>query len=449
MTIRSITVKIINNYYLHFAKLDLFDNITNEMKKQSLLQFPLLVKEWDYEYNDTLPEEHSPDDTTEVYWKCNECDYQWKSSIEERVHQRAECPNCSFGLNIYSPEQTIYSYVKQAFPDSVFAYKSGFLEGMEVDIYIPSLCLAIEYDGNNWRHFVRRDSRKSELLKKNSIKLIRMKEDDCSNPYDDYAVIKSEYKNKKIELQSAISELFRLINTLSQVNIKLEGESSVIFALSKNAQYMKSLQASEADVLAEWAYELNGVLTPDKVSYRSWKKVWWKCSICGKEYQQCVKTKVNNGLGCDSCSQRLANEIRPVSMKKNSKAKSVSKNQYLLSEWDDTRDPATVSCNSKYIAQWKCSKCGNVFLMSVRSRTGKTQGGCPICRLRNNVAKKGDAVINMTTGKVYPSIGAAHRDTGIPVDPIRYCCLGKSSQAGGYQWKYADEQTGEDVKGEK
>jgi len=140
------------------------------MKKQSLLQFPLLVKEWDYEYNDTLPEEHSPDDTTEVYWKCNECDYQWKSSIEERIHQRAECPNCSFGLNIYSPEQTIYSYVKQAFPDSVFAYKSGLLEGMEVDIYIPSLCLAIEYDGNNWRHFVRAKSFRSTFPYSSSVR---------------------------------------------------------------------------------------------------------------------------------------------------------------------------------------------------------------------------------------------------------------------------------------
>ena len=419
-----------------------FGIITDEMKKQSLLKYPLLLEEWDYEYNRTFPNEHSSEDATKVYWKCSKCGYHWQASIKERVYKDTRCPKCSVDSQMTTQKQVVYYYVKQVFPDAINSYKPDFLNGMGIDVYIPSLRVAIEYDGKYWRNLVKRDSRKSELLRKNSVKLIRIKEKDCSNPYDDYAVIKSDYESKLIELLPAIAELFQTISVLSgsPVNVELERDNLALFALSKGAKNSKSLLASEADVLLEWAYDLNKDITPDQVSYRSWKKVWWRCSICGKEYQQSIKFKVKDGLGCNTCLTRSADENKTISEKELSKARFVSEDPNLLSEWNDWKDPATVSCNSKYQAQWKCIKCGHVFTMSVKNRSGHGEG-CSICRRRRSAAKRGLAVVNVSTGKVYRSIAAACRDTRIPVESILNCCHGKTSSAGGYKWEYVSKRS--------
>ena len=39
---------------------------------------------------------------------------------------------------------------------------------------------------------------------------------------------------------------------------------------------------------AEWCYERNGELRPENVMAGSDRKVWWKCSKCGHEWQRRV-----------------------------------------------------------------------------------------------------------------------------------------------------------------
>ena len=40
------------------------------------------------------------------------------------------------------------------------------------------------------------------------------------------------------------------------------------------------------EIAAEWNYEKNGDLKPDQVTAKSEKRVWWRCSNCGKEWQE-------------------------------------------------------------------------------------------------------------------------------------------------------------------
>lgn len=49
-------------------------------------------------------------------------------------------------------EQTIFFYIKQIFPDAINRGKYSFVENenIELDVYIPSLHFAIEYDGARW-----------------------------------------------------------------------------------------------------------------------------------------------------------------------------------------------------------------------------------------------------------------------------------------------------------
>lgn len=55
----------------------------------------------------------------------------------------------------------------------------------------------------------------------------------------------------------------------------------------------------------EWNYEKNGTLTPDQVTEKSDKKVWWKCDK-GHEWETMVATRTR-GHGCPFCAGKRRN----------------------------------------------------------------------------------------------------------------------------------------------
>ncbi|MBQ1190636.1 MAG: hypothetical protein IIX57_09535, partial [Lachnospiraceae bacterium] len=57
------------------------------------------------------------------------------------------CPVCNHQNRSSFPEQSIYYYISKQYPDAVSGYTEIFPDTMELDIYIPSLKLGIEYDG--------------------------------------------------------------------------------------------------------------------------------------------------------------------------------------------------------------------------------------------------------------------------------------------------------------
>lgn len=58
------------------------------------------------------------------------------------------------------------------------------------------------------------------------------------------------------------------------------------------------------ELLREWDSERNLPLTPETVSYRSKKKVWWTCAH-GHHWQAAVHTRTGSGTGCPYCSGRF------------------------------------------------------------------------------------------------------------------------------------------------
>jgi hypothetical protein len=55
------------------------------------------------------------------------------------------------------------------------------------------------------------------------------------------------------------------------------------------------LKSQNPDLAAEWDYDRNGELTPEKVTAGSQKIVWWKCSK-GHEWQSNVANRAERGL---------------------------------------------------------------------------------------------------------------------------------------------------------
>ena len=144
-------------------------------------------------------------------------------------------------------------------------------------------------------------------------------------------------------------------------------------------------------LLAQWDIERNLPLTPDDVTFGSYKRVWWTCPS-GHSWQDMVYTS-SEGASCPYCTGRKA------SPEQNSLAKQFPA---LAAEWDDEKNapltPQDVTTGSHKLIWWRCPK-GHSWRAAVYSRT--TLGtGCPVCTGRQALAGENDLAT------LYPDIAA-------------------------------------------
>ena len=128
-----------------------------------------------------------------------------------------------------------------------------------------------------------------------------------------------------------------------------------------------SLASVHPELIPEWS-EKNLPLTPDKITFGSNKRVWWK-GACGHEWETSVKAR-SKGEKCPICSgARVIEGINDLATLK----------PELASEWSEKNEikPTDVSIGSHKKVIWKC-KLGHEWIATVKSRTiNKT--GCPYC----------------------------------------------------------------------
>ena len=62
-------------------------------------------------------------------------------------------------------------------------------------------------------------------------------------------------------------------------------------------------------LLSEWNHEKNGDLKPENFTKASDVKVWWKCSVCGHEWQSKISNR-HHGKGCPNCANKNRNKNR-------------------------------------------------------------------------------------------------------------------------------------------
>lgn len=106
----------------------------------------------------------------------------------------------------WKSEQTLFTLVKKAYPDALFQYRPDWLEPQNLDIYIPSQNIGIEYQGiqhyesvdffggdEAFEHRKKLDARKKKLCDENGLKLITWPyTDDISN-----RALKTKISDKK------------------------------------------------------------------------------------------------------------------------------------------------------------------------------------------------------------------------------------------------------------
>jgi DNA-directed RNA polymerase subunit RPC12/RpoP len=283
---------------------------------------PHLAKEWHLSKNDdTTPQKVTFGNGKKVWWTCpNGHDYQ--ATTNHRT-SGTDCPKCFAGTQTSFAEQAVFYYVKKLYSDAISRYKAKFLGKMELDIYIPSIKTAIEYDGEAWHkeENTKREELKYRKCKKNYITLIRLKE---RQPRIETINADYIFSRDKLYLHENLEPLIKVIlnhlnfgrsfsiNGPVDVNLKRDR-----FEIQKYRTILKkdSLLDKFPKLANEWHDIKNGKLSPAKFKPGSDHKVWWLCPVCNHEYEASIGHRTR-GTGCPYCGIKKSNKAKhkPVNM---------------------------------------------------------------------------------------------------------------------------------------
>lgn len=140
-----------NNNCPKCAKVELAQTLRNHSinKFGSLLdERPDIAIEWDYEKNDLTPDLVSVESSHSVFWKCKKCNFKWKTSVSCRVLGQSNCRTC-FGSKSFK-EQEFIDFVRTCTNYEVLNNDREIIKPKELDVIIPELKIAIEFNGNYW-----------------------------------------------------------------------------------------------------------------------------------------------------------------------------------------------------------------------------------------------------------------------------------------------------------
>lgn len=286
---------------------------------------PYLANEWHPKKNkDLTPQEVTYGSGKKVWWVCPN-GHEYPATILHRSHG-TECPKCNEGRQTSFAEQATYFYIKKLYPDAINRYTANFLKTMELDIYIPSINFAIEYDGEAWhkQNTIKREQRKYRLCKENGIKLIRLREKMpalASDIADEMFSMKDLYIPKNLE--KMLQELLKRINFSSKWMISAGTDINISRDRHKILEYKtdlkkKSLASLHPEIAKEWHKTKNGNLLPEHFQPGTDQKAWWLCPECGHEYEAAIgkRTAKKGATGCPPCGVEKSTQAKrkPVNM---------------------------------------------------------------------------------------------------------------------------------------
>lgn len=329
---------------------------------------PALANEWHPTKNgDLKPTMVAPSSNKKVWW-LGKCGHEWLSTIDRRKRGDG-CPICAKEMQTSFPEQALYYYIKEYFEDAINSDHATI--GVELDIYIPSKKIAIEYDGVNWHTNSSLEKEKNKLCQVNNIQLIRIREEGLKI-YDDCICITRHDRADKTSLCSVILQLFKFLDSSITPDVDIDRDRIRILENYITNEKAESLSALYPQIAKEWHPTKNGNISPAMVAPNSNKKVWW-LGKCGHEWQARVADRIV-GNGCPVCSgkQVLSGENDLLSL-----------NPTLGSEWHPTKNgqmlPNMVTPNS-HRKVWWLGKCGHEWEDTIAHRSSGR--GCPFCSNR-------------------------------------------------------------------
>ena len=358
-------------------------------------QYPEIARQWHPEKNlPLMPEDVTSASNKSVWWLCPVCGNEWKTTVAARTGPKTTCPRCKRWFHTSKIEQILFYYIKSVFPDAENGYMLNAKN--EIDVFIPSRKIGIEYDGQRWHGEAKKanDEYKGRAIIASQIRLFRIREPNCAVINDGSTIIfTSTPKGDFTHINDALIELFSILaeenicHSVPEIDIDRDNVK-IAASFSQNAAE-RSLASIAPNLVEEWDFEKNYGLKPDCIPAYSAIKAWWICRECGNNWRAGIYSRVN-GRGCPLCkSAKLSKAARkrhflPGINDLVTVAPDVAK------EWDYTRNkeiPVNVTHGSPAKYWWICPQ-GHSYEASVANRVKGR--GCPFCykERRGTLAKK-------------------------------------------------------------
>ena len=338
-----------------------------------------ILAEWDYEKNEISPDQIAPFSSKKVYFVCKE-GHSYISALSSRTKNNTGCPECEKNHKSSFPEQAVFYYLNNHFVDVQNSYHEEWLGKQELDVYIPSINTAVEYDGVKWhKNKVGQEIKKDLLCKQNGIRLIRIREDGLNNLESSECIFVDPRKKRSLDA-AIITVIKDVCGNDTAIDVDVDRDTAVIVARFDKNKKENSILSKFPELADEWDYEKNGSINPEYVNYGSTRKYWWKCKKCGNEFLMAVNSRTNQGQGCPVCAKekRVESISKTLVQTRGSLQDSCSP---LLEEWDyekNTVTPAEITPASKRKVWWICKTCGGSWLASVQNRV-LADNKCPYC----------------------------------------------------------------------
>jgi len=346
-------------------------------------QYPIIAREWHPTKNAALkPNKVKSKSSRKVWWICSK-GHEWQATPANRILSGTNCPICSSELRSSFPEQTILFYVSKIFSDAT----SRFIidnKKTEIDIYIASLKIGIEYNGIYFHKDPVRDEKKLNYINQMGIKLFRVIE--TNEKLEDFNDddIPVRYPVRFANLDESISELLNKLSKYTgrrsdSVLVDSEADRLEIYSSYLSMVKTNSLEVTHPSVAQKWDYNKNKPLSPDQFSSGSQRKFWWVC-VHGHSYEDSISHQTS-GRGCAICSNR--NIIKGIN-------DLATLNHNLIKEWNFKKNkilPSEVSIKSNKKVWWVCTK-GHEWQSTIHHRSNG--GSCPFCGGRYAIENETD-----------------------------------------------------------
>lgn len=208
-------------------------------------KYPDIAKEWHPNYNgDLTPDKVAPHSNKKVWWLC-QYGHTYETTPDKRVGRGAGCPYCS-GKKVLAGYNDLATKV-------------------------PSLAAEWDYDHNL--------PLIPQAVTSNSHKKVWWK---C--------------KNCDFEWQATINDRYRHRGCPAcAVSIRTKKRLKTMLKPGQN-----DFASQRPNLVPEWSV-MNGDAKPENFTVNSNFIAWWKCSVCGNEWQASISNRANNNSGCPKC----------------------------------------------------------------------------------------------------------------------------------------------------
>lgn len=315
--------------------------------------------------------------TTRYWWKCVN-NHEWDATLRSRVDQNNKCPYCAGRLA--TPENNLRS----KHPEIAELFNEAKNEVKASDV-TPSYGVKMHFTcpvGHDFLKSPREVIRTRGIcFECNSLafKFPELKE--YYHPENTIAFEELSYgSNKKVKWLCEVSHEYE-----QTVSHKTSRGLGCPFCSGRYATKDNNLLLAYPEIAKEFDSEKSGT-TPDKVTPKSNRNMWWNCSK-GHSYRTTPGKKTREDLpyGCPFCSGYQIDETNSFGDLYPQLAKE------FLTDINGV-DPYKVPPGRSNVYQWKCEKEGHVFKASIVARA-KRNSGCPFCSGRYATSTNNLAVV--------------------------------------------------------